>query len=104
MGREYEEFARVFKALGDPSRLELVHILIREEGTLSVSALGRGLSISQSTISQHLRVLRDAGIIRSERRGASIHYQMDWPRLRELRYRFSNTFGELLLEDEPTRS
>ena len=97
--RGYDEFSRVFKALGDPNRLELVHRLIQEEGTLSVSALGIGLAISQSTISQHLRVLRDAGIIRSERRGASIHYQMDWPRMRELQYRFRNTFGELLYDD-----
>jgi DNA-binding transcriptional ArsR family regulator len=104
MQRGYDEFSRVFKALGDPSRLELVHILIREEGTLSVSALGKGLAISQSTISQHLRVLRDAGIIRSERRGTSIHYRMDWPRLRELQFRFRSTFGELRLDAETTRS
>ena len=40
MNRHYDEFSRFFKALGDPSRLQLVHILLQAEGSLSVSALG----------------------------------------------------------------
>ena len=65
MDRHYDEFSRFFKALGDPSRLQLMHILLQAEGSLSVSALGEQVSIGQSTVSQHLRILKDAGVIRA---------------------------------------
>ena len=102
MDRHYDEFSRFFKALGDPSRLQLVHILLQSEGSLSVSALGEQVSIGQSTVSQHLRILKDAGVIRAERRGASIFYQVDRPRLREMGHRFHALFGSLLFEGEAT--
>ena len=68
--------AAVFAALSDPTRLGLMKILCRCErgNALCVSALAMNLNVTQPAISQHLRVLKIAGLVKSERRGYHIHY------------------------------
>jgi ArsR family transcriptional regulator, arsenate/arsenite/antimonite-responsive transcriptional repressor len=66
--------ARVAKALGDPIRLQLVDVLRRHAGKVCVCELVPLFEITQPTLSHHLKTLRDAGIVDSERRGLWAYY------------------------------
>jgi ArsR family transcriptional regulator, arsenate/arsenite/antimonite-responsive transcriptional repressor len=69
--------AQVFKALGDPVRLRLVSLIgAREGGEVCVCDLTSAFDLSQPTISHHLKVLREAGLIDSERRGTWVYYRL----------------------------
>jgi ArsR family transcriptional regulator, arsenate/arsenite/antimonite-responsive transcriptional repressor len=69
--------AVVFKALGDPVRLRLLSLIgAREGGEVCVCDLTSAFDLSQPTISHHLRVLREAGLIDSERRGTWVYYRL----------------------------
>jgi ArsR family transcriptional regulator len=69
-----ESLAEIFKALGDPTRLKIMELLSRRKPMLCVGALAHRLGISQPAVSQHLRVLRNAGILRAHRFGFHVHY------------------------------
>ena len=71
-----DEQAVVFGTLGDPTRLKLVKLLCRQRDpdALCVNALAALLGVTQSAISQHLRVLRATGLVKGKRRGYHIHY------------------------------
>jgi DNA-binding transcriptional ArsR family regulator len=78
-----DELSEVFRALSDPTRLRLVKLLSDHKGTLCVNALARQLNVTQSAVSQHLRVLRQARLIKGDRRGSSVHYSLDQNRLEQ---------------------
>ena len=68
--------AAMFKALGDPVRLRLLSLIASHEGgEACVCDLTGEFDVSQPTISHHLRVLREAGLIDSERRGTWVYYR-----------------------------
>jgi ArsR family transcriptional regulator len=68
--------APAFKALGDPVRLQLMsQIASAESGEMCVCDLTPGFDLSGPTISHHLKVLREAGLIEGERRGTWIYYR-----------------------------
>jgi ArsR family transcriptional regulator, arsenate/arsenite/antimonite-responsive transcriptional repressor len=74
---EREQAARmadVAKALGDPIRLQLVDVLRRHAGKVCVCELVPLFDVSQPTLSHHLKKLREAGIVDSERRGLWAYY------------------------------
>ncbi len=66
--------AAVAKALGDPVRLQLVDVLGKHAGRVCVCELVPLFELSQPTVSHHLKVLRDAGIVGSERQGLWAYY------------------------------
>ena len=69
--------AQVFKALGDPVRLRLLSLIgAHQGGEVCVCDLTIAFNLAQPTISHHLKVLRDAGIITSERRGTWVYYRL----------------------------
>ena len=70
-----KDLARLAQALADANRLRLLRLLARRE--LCVTAAARELGLSQPLVSQHLRVLRQAGLIQGERRGRRVHYHGD---------------------------
>lgn len=72
--RQAERLAKVAAALGDPVRLQLVDVLRKHAGKVCVCELVPLFDISQSTVSHHLKVLRDAGIVGSERQGLWAYY------------------------------
>jgi ArsR family transcriptional regulator len=82
--RQAERMAAVAKALGDPIRLQLVDVLRRHPGQACVCELVPLFDLSQPTVSHHLRVLRDAGIVGSERRGLWSFYYVNPDSLKEL--------------------
>ena len=79
-----ERLAAVSKALADPVRVQLVDVLRRHAGEVCVCELIPLFDLSQPTISHHLRVLRDAGIVDSERRGLWAYYYVRREALEEL--------------------
>lgn len=79
-----EEMADQFKLLGDKTRLNIVSILNQQE--MCVCHLVELLQTTQPNISQHLRKLKDAGLVQEERRGQWIYYSLyveDKPHLKE---------------------
>ena len=82
-----DEQAAVFSALADPTRLKLVNLLQRQRDpdALCVNALAGFLGVTQSAVSQHLRVLKAIGLVKGERRGYHIHYFVNQDMLEKCR-------------------
>ncbi len=68
--------AEQFKVLGVESRIRIIELL-KQKGSLCVSKLSDALGITPSAVSQHLKVLKQAGLVRNERKGYWIHYRLD---------------------------
>ena len=79
-----ERVAAVAKALGDPVRLQLVDVLRKHAGKVCVCELVPLFDLSQPTVSHHLKVLREAGIVDSERQGLWAYYYVTPDSLKEL--------------------
>jgi ArsR family transcriptional regulator len=79
-----ERMARIAKALGDPIRLQLVDVLRRHAGKVCVCELVPLFDLSQPTVSHHLKVLREAGLVDSERRGLWAYYYVTPDALEDL--------------------
>ena len=96
-----EKLVEIFKALADPTRLRLVKLLndcqpgVCEGGPLCVNALAHQLGVTQSAVSQHLRILRQAGLVRGSRQGLFMHYALDPDGLDK----YKNALREALGED-----
>ncbi|MGI8439623.1 MAG: ArsR/SmtB family transcription factor [Thermoleophilaceae bacterium] len=82
--RVAERMATVAKALGDPIRLQLVDVLRRHAGKVCVCELTPLFDVAQPTVSHHLKVLRQAGIVDSEREGLWAYYYVRADALEEL--------------------
>src|SRR4029079_12376142 len=72
--RLYAQYARIGKALGNPARLEILELLAQSERT--VESLADQLRLSTANTSQHLQVLRGAGLVETRREGLHIHYRL----------------------------
>jgi len=71
------ELSHILKALADPVRLRLISLIgASEGGEVCVCELAAAFNLKQPTISHHLRVLREAGLIESERRATWIYYRL----------------------------
>src|ERR671923_402471 len=88
--REAERLAAVAKALSEPVRVQLVDVLRRHAGKVCVCELVPLFDLSQPTISHHLKVLREAGVVGSERRGLWAYYYVIPDALEELSAWLSN--------------
>jgi ArsR family transcriptional regulator len=82
-----DEQAAIFSALADPTRLKLIKLLRnqRNPDALCVNALAGMLGVTQSAVSQHLRVLKSIGMVKGERRGMTIHYFINHDALEQYR-------------------
>ena len=79
-----ERMAKVAKALGDPIRMQLVDVLRKHAGKVCVCELVPLFDLAQPTVSHHLKVLREAGIVGSERQGLWAYYYVEPDSVREL--------------------
>jgi len=75
--RSTVRYAALFKALGDETRLEMVGLLAAQGKELCVCELESHFDLSQPTVSHHLRILREAGIVSAERRGTWVYYALE---------------------------
>lgn len=74
---EATELSVVFKALADPVRLQLFSLIAsHEDGEACVCDISPAVDVSQPTVSHHLKVLRDAGLLVSERRSSWVYYRV----------------------------
>jgi rhodanese-related sulfurtransferase len=78
----FDEFARAAKALASGRRIELLDVLANGERTVEALAGEVGLTVANT--SQHLQILRQAGLVSSRREGTSIHYRLAAPEVFEL--------------------
>jgi DNA-binding transcriptional ArsR family regulator len=86
---------RLFKVLGDESRLRILQAL--EDGERSVSEILERTGLPQTLASFHLRVLREAGVVATERRGPFVFYRLadaSLPNLLEASARYADTLRE----------
>lgn len=69
-----KEFIKVMKALSDPNRVKIIKMLQR--GTLCVCKIQDALDIAQPTVSKHLKILEDAGLVSRRKEGLWAHYSL----------------------------
>jgi ArsR family transcriptional regulator len=79
-----EELALLGKAIGHPARVTILRMLARQGACVCGQIVG-GLPLAQSTVSEHLRILKEAGLIRSQEDGARVGYCVNHDTLRRLR-------------------
>ncbi len=75
MAQSYVEYISVFKAISDETRLKIIDIL--SCGEMCACDILEGLSISQSTLSYHMKTLTDSGLINAERDGTWMRYTLN---------------------------
>ncbi|MCX6632019.1 MAG: metalloregulator ArsR/SmtB family transcription factor [Candidatus Solibacter sp.] len=78
------ELAKLAKALGHPARVRILRMLARNPARVCSQIVGE-LPLAQSTVSEHLRILKDAGLIRSTQDGSRVGYCIDNNMLRRLK-------------------
>ena len=75
-------FQDTFKALSDPTRREILHLL--RDGAKTAGEIGSHFDMTRATVSHHLSVLRQAGLISDDRRGKYIYYELNLSVLDEI--------------------
>lgn len=93
-----ESYIPTLKALADAGRVRVLTLLLERD--LCVGALARELAMSEPAVSQHLRKLRECGLVTGEKRGYWTHYAVNSDLLREL----SAKFAELSARRRPAES
>lgn len=73
---DFQEPAAVLKAVADPYRLTMLATLVAAEDEVCVCDFTEALPLNQPTVSHHLRILREAGLITCERRGTWVYYRL----------------------------
>lgn len=81
----------VFKALSDPTRRRVLEML--RKGPQTAGALAEAFNLSKPTMSAHFAVLREAGLVTTERNGQQLIYHLQMSVLEEALYGFAKTFG-----------
>lgn len=81
----------VFKALADPTRREVLALL--RAGPMSAGELAERFDVTRATMSAHFAVLREAGLVTSEKQGKSVIYQLQMSVLEDALFGFANLLG-----------
>ena len=76
-GDDFSQEAALFKALGDPHRLAILSTLSQAEEEVCVCDFTDALPLNQPTVSHHLRILRESGLVTCDRRGTWVYYRLD---------------------------
>ena len=77
MDKSISDTAEIFKALGDPTRLKILKLIAAQGNNLCVGFIASQLGISQPAVSQHLKVLKNAGLTEANRQGFHVHYSIN---------------------------
>lgn len=73
--RHFSRLAELFRALGDPSRLRIIAVLL--DGEQNVGALAVQIDLSESAVSHQLRTLRQLRLVRARKQGREVYYALD---------------------------
>jgi ArsR family transcriptional regulator, arsenate/arsenite/antimonite-responsive transcriptional repressor len=100
---DIENQAALFSALADSTRLKLIRLLAQQQepNALCVNALGHHLGVTQSAVSQHLKVLKSAGLVKGERRGYRIHYFINHEVMKKAQQQISEA---LTIDEKPSEN
>nr|WP_027624905.1 metalloregulator ArsR/SmtB family transcription factor [Clostridium lundense] len=85
---------KVFKALGNPVRFKIMKFLC--DGPKCVCKLNEEFEYSQANLSQHLRVLKDSGLVKSEKVGLEMHYQIYNDKIKDVIYNVEDYVKDFL--------
>ena len=88
-----ERLAADFEILSHPVRLQLIDVLERNEGRVCVCDLEAAVPVKQPTVSHHLRLLREAGLVESEKVGVWAYYRIDREQFAALRDRIASSLA-----------
>ncbi len=102
MKREKRNFAKIFDLLGSKVRLRILKIIANEEK--SVNFLSKYLRLSQPTISYHLGLLFNSGLVEQSRAAQWVRYKLNKDRLAELMGEFSRLYGILSFRKKAEKS
>ncbi|MBP7165931.1 MAG: Transcriptional repressor SdpR [Firmicutes bacterium ADurb.BinA052] len=91
MKRDYAESALIFKALSDETRLRALHML--SSGELCACELLESFRITQPTLSYHMNILCNSGLVSARREGAWVKYSLNMERLQAARELLSSMIG-----------
>jgi len=94
---EQQEIAQIAKVLSHPARIAIIQLLA-EKKEIKTGNISDFLPISRTTVSQHLKELKNAGIIQGTIDGLKIHYCLDMKKLNEIREKY-NTFLQSVISD-----
>jgi ArsR family transcriptional regulator len=92
-----DDIAIIMRALGHPVRLNIMRILASQQGQCCCGDVTESLPLAQSTVSQHIKVLLDAGLIERKSHGTRNRYMIRQDRLAELGSAFDGLLGGLTL-------
>ncbi len=93
MGTDEKKLAKIFKVLGDPNRLGIIMSI--GKNSRSVTEIINATGLSQTLVSFHLRTMRNAQIVRTERNGPFIYYSLSEPALMDILHRLSQKLNAL---------
>jgi ArsR family transcriptional regulator len=98
------KLVRAFRALGDPTRQRML-ALLEEHGELCVSVLAADFAMTQPSVSHHLRILKDAGLVSADKRGKEVYYSINRTELAGCCGDFFASFGccRALLKQAPEK-
>lgn len=83
----------IFKVLSDPTRLKLIHLIATNmEDRLGVVMLSKKLGVSQPAASQHLRILKKAGIVNLKKEGYNAYYFLNFKEMKEVKQKMDQLF------------
>ncbi len=95
--KQQKELASICKVLSHPARIAIIQILA-EKKEIKTGNISDNLPISRTTVSQHLKILKNAGIIKGTIDGLKIHYCLNFKKLYEIKERY-NTFLSSTISD-----
>ncbi len=87
------QMSEVFQALSDPTRLKIITLLASSKN-LCVNIIANKIGMTQPAISQHLKILKQAGILDAEKIGLEVHYTINNKTVTEYMNNFLNIFKE----------
>ena len=85
--------AEIMRALAHPLRLRILEFIDRQ-GTTNVNKIYKTLKIEQSITSQHLRILRLAGVVNQKKEGKFVHYSLEYPLIERAEKAINNFLGK----------
>ena len=90
---EVESLAEIFHALSDPNRLRILELLRKTAHPVCVNAIAMRIGITQSAISQHLKILRQHGLVSVKKDGYYKHYSLNLENLDSIRLLRQSVLG-----------
>ena len=100
--KQDRQIADTFRVLSVETRVRIVRLLAAH-GPLCVGALAQALKVSSGAVSQHLRVMRDKGLVEDERRGYYIHYKLTPHLQQQFKRLVDDLFGTDATRQPPTQ-